>query len=144
MDEDEFLSALEISQTLPGLNATNMSVLVGDRLRGTIGAVVALLGMTLPGTIVMFTLGILYGQHSHRPMVGAALAGVAAAAVGLLLATTIQIGRRELSGVVDLVLMIATCLAISVFHWSLLTTLGAIAPLAILWYRPRSKPTAKR
>src|SRR6185295_14051642 len=31
VDEEEFLSALEISQTLPGLNAINMSILVGDR-----------------------------------------------------------------------------------------------------------------
>ena len=34
LDDDQFMSALEISQTLPGLNATNMSVLVGSRLRG--------------------------------------------------------------------------------------------------------------
>nr|WP_231711090.1 chromate transporter [Xanthobacter dioxanivorans] len=49
LDEEEFLTALEISQALPGLNATNMSVIVGDRLRGPVGAVAGFLGMTLPG-----------------------------------------------------------------------------------------------
>ena len=38
LDDEEFLGALEPSQTLPGLNATNMSVIVGDRLRGLPGA----------------------------------------------------------------------------------------------------------
>ena len=51
LDDDEFLADLELSQTLPGLNATNMSIIVGDRLRGLAGATVAFLGMTLPGTV---------------------------------------------------------------------------------------------
>jgi chromate transporter len=60
LDEPQFLAALEISQTLPGLNATNMSVIVGDRLRGPRGAIAGFLGMTLPGGIVIFALGIAY------------------------------------------------------------------------------------
>ena len=99
LDDDQFMSALEISQTLPGLNATNMSVLVGSRLRGVPGSTVALVGMCLPGSILLFILGTLYGQHNARPGVIAALNGVAAAATGLLLATTYQLGRKELGGV---------------------------------------------
>ena len=38
LDDDDFLDALEVSETLPGLNSVNMSVIVGDRLRGAIGA----------------------------------------------------------------------------------------------------------
>ena len=34
LDDEGFLDALEISQTLPGLNAVNMSVIIGDNLRG--------------------------------------------------------------------------------------------------------------
>ena len=34
VDDKTFVELLSISQTLPGLNATNMAVLVGDRLRG--------------------------------------------------------------------------------------------------------------
>lgn len=136
LDEEEFLSALEISQTLPGLNATNMSVIVGDRLRGTPGAVVAFLGMALPGTIVILLLGILYGQHGEKPGITALLAGVAAAATGLMLAVTLQLGWKEFRGTADVVLAVATCLAVSVFKLSLLTVLFTIGPLAIFFYRP--------
>ena len=45
VDDATFVELLAISQTLPGLNATNMSILVGDRLRGTPGAMLAALGM---------------------------------------------------------------------------------------------------
>jgi chromate transporter len=37
LDDKEFLELLSISQTLPGLNATNMATLVGDRLGGVAG-----------------------------------------------------------------------------------------------------------
>ena len=37
LDDVTFVELLSISQTLPGLNATNMSILVGDRLRGGMG-----------------------------------------------------------------------------------------------------------
>src|SRR6516162_4243287 len=36
LDDKTFVELLSISQTLPGLNATNMAVLVGDRLRGSL------------------------------------------------------------------------------------------------------------
>ncbi len=49
IDDAEFLELMSISNTLPGLNATNMSILAGDRLRGTLGAIAAMLGMCLPG-----------------------------------------------------------------------------------------------
>ncbi|MDX2169360.1 MAG: chromate transporter [Deltaproteobacteria bacterium] len=136
LDDDQFMSALEISQTLPGLNATNMSVLVGSRLRGIPGAVAAFAGMCLPGSALLFVLGSLYGQHGAKPAVNAALDGVAAAATGLLLATTYQLGRKELGGVVDLVFVALTTVAVSVLKLSLPITLFTLGPLAIWWYRP--------
>ncbi|MGC2764727.1 MAG: chromate transporter, partial [Candidatus Acidiferrum sp.] len=34
IDDKEFVEMLSISQSLPGLNATNMAILVGEKLRG--------------------------------------------------------------------------------------------------------------
>lgn len=137
LDDDEFLRVMEISQTMPGLNATNMSVIIGDRLAGLPGAVAALVGMTLPGALVMLGLGALYAMHGSRPGAGAVLAGVAAGATGLLTATVLQLGRKVASTAVDIALVVATCLAISAFHFSLVTTLLTIGPLAVWLYRPR-------
>src|SRR5215468_3096644 len=86
LDDEDFVQLLTMSQSLPGLNSTNMAVLVGDRLRGTMGALVAITGICLPGGLLMFFLGMLHREHGNRPLVVAALHGVAAAAVGLLAA----------------------------------------------------------
>lgn len=138
LDDEEFLSALEISQTLPGLNATNMSIIVGDRLRQVPGAVAAFFAMILPGTLVVMALGMLYGEFAHSAAVIGVLDGVAAAAVGLLLAVTMQIGAREIRGLTDVAIAVATCLAVSELRVPLYIALLAIGPLAIWLYRPRA------
>jgi chromate transporter len=139
LDDEEFLTALEISQTLPGLNATNMSIIVGDKLRQVPGALAAFFGMTLPGTVIVMILGILYGAHGHNPAVAGVLDGVAAAAVGLLLAVTLQIGRRELDRVWDVVIVLVTCVSVSVFRVPLAVVLLVMGPVAVWLYRPRAR-----
>jgi chromate transporter len=135
LDDEQFISALGIAQTLPGLNATNMSVIVGDRLRGPGGATVAFLGMTLPGAIAVLALGIFYAAHSDNPGINAALVGVGAASVGLLGAVTFQIGQRcRLPR--DLLIAATTVILISFLHVPLLIVLVTMGPLAVLLHRP--------
>ncbi len=136
LDDEGFLAALEISQALPGLNATNMSVIVGDRLRGPIGAVVAFLGMTLPGSALVMILGIVYAENHHNPAIISVLKGVGAASVGLLLAVTLQIGHKQLEHALDISLVVLTLVLVSIFHVSLVFVLLTVGPLAIYLYRP--------
>lgn len=137
LDEEGFLAALEISQALPGLNATNMSVIVGDRLRGLPGALAAFFGMVLPGSAIVMTLGIFYAQNHHNTAIVSVLKGVGAASVGLLLAVTVEIGRKQLEHALDLALVILTLVLVSIFHISLVVVLLTVGPLAIYLYRPR-------
>ncbi len=107
LDDVAFLELMSISNTLPGLNATNMSILAGDRVRGTVGSIAAMIGMCLPGFIFMTIAGMLYSQGHDRPIVTAALKGVAAAAVGLIAATWYQIGKKTVKGFYDAFFILA-------------------------------------
>jgi len=137
LNDDEFIVALEIGQTLPGLNSTNISIIVGDSLRGVPGAIAAFLGIILPGTTVLLAFGILYGMQSESSSFTAVLDGAGAAAVGLLVAVTIQVGRKELAGVTDVLLVLVTVLAVSVLHVPLPIVLATVGAAAIWIYRPR-------
>jgi chromate transporter len=137
LDEDEFMAALEISQTLPGLNSTNMSVIAGRKLRGAPGAVAAVLGMVLPGAALVMALGFAYARFRHEGAVPLVLAGAAAAAVGLLLQVTLKIGWRQLVNPRDLALVAAVFVLAGLLHVSLVATLVAVAPLSIWLNRPR-------
>jgi chromate transporter len=140
---DEFLACLEISQTMPGLNAVNMSVLVGDKLRGPIGATVAFVGMVLPGYLVVWFLGFAAGLIHHSTPIGdAAIRGVAGGAVGLLAAITVKTGTKQFANLRDLAILLVTFAAMSFAKlplWLILVTLG---PISIFLYRPRGSQRA--
>ncbi len=142
-DDVEFLEITSISNTLPGLNATNVAILAGDRLGGVLGATVALVGVCLPAFVFMTAAGVIYSQHAARPLANAALRGVAAAATGLLAATWFQIGKKSLRGVYDAVFVVASILGITYFKVGVPLTLLAVGAAAIIAYRPhvpREKP----
>ncbi|MGC2130594.1 MAG: chromate transporter [Candidatus Aquilonibacter sp.] len=136
LDDNSFLELMSISNTLPGLNATNMSILAGDRVGGTIGSFLAMLGMCLPGFIFMTVAGILYGENGDRPLVTAALKGVAAAAVGLIAATWFQIGKKSVKGFYDAFIILAAVLGVNHFKLSVPVVLLAVGALSIFIHRP--------
>jgi chromate transporter len=137
IDDKEFVEMLSISQSIPGLNATNMAILVGQRLRGAPGSIAAMIGICLPGAALMLIAGILYRRHGDHVWVTAALKGVAAAAVGLILATVVGLSKKSLAGKFDFVFMALTVIAINRFHQSVPRTLIAVGLLAILIHHPR-------
>ncbi|WP_127090012.1 chromate transporter [Aquabacter cavernae] len=139
--DETFVELLSICQTLPGLNASNMAILVGDRLRGTAGAAVALAGICLPGALMMVAAAAAYAASRGSEVgIGAVLHGVSAAAVGLVLAVTFQLGRKSLTRMSDLVFVALTVIGVDLMHQSVLLVLVVVGALAIYWYRPGRLP----
>jgi chromate transporter len=136
IDDKQFVEMLSISQSLPGLNATNMAILVGEKLRGIKGSIAAILGICLPGGVLMYVVGIYYHQHGDHAWITASLKGVAAAAVGLILCTVVQLSKKSLVDKFDFIFMALTVIAVNRFHQSVSRTLIAMGILAILFHRP--------
>ncbi len=139
VDDKEFVEMLSISQSLPGLNATNMAILVGEKLRGALGSIAAIIGICLPGAVLMYIVGIFYRIHGEHIWVTAALKGVAAAAVGLLLSTVVSMSKKSLSAKFDFVFIALTVIAVNRLHLGVPRTLIAVGLLAILFHRPRKQ-----
>jgi len=143
MTPDEFLATLEISQTMPGLNSVNMSVLVGSRLAGPLGAFAAALGMILPGAVFIMGIGIavIHAQRSF-PIAHAAVVGIAGGAVGLLAQTTLKTGEHLFRKPLDMSLVVLTFVAMSIVKWPLFVVILVFGSISIFLYRPRKAPDA--
>jgi chromate transporter len=139
VDDKEFVEMLSISQSLPGLNATNMAILMGEKLRGALGSMVAILGICLPGATLMYVVGMFYHVHGDHVWVTAALRGVAAAAVGLILSTVVGLSKKSLAQKFDFVFMALTVIAVNRLHQSVPRALIAVGLLAVLFHRPRKE-----
>ena len=93
LTREEFLPGLTLSQLLPGPNIPNLSVFLGNGLRGAVGAAVALAAVISPGAVAILILAGLYFGHGVGPNAEAALRGMGAAVVGFLCVTTARIGQ---------------------------------------------------
>jgi chromate transporter len=139
LDDVTFVELLSISQTLPGLNATNMAILVGDRLRGWHGALLAMFGMCLPGAALMTAAAFAYGVGGDDPWSKAFLHGIAAGAVGLIVVVMVQLGSRVLKGLADYVFVLATAAAVAGFGVPVPYALLAAGAIGVWWHRPRRR-----
>jgi len=135
---DEFMGYLAISQTMPGLNSVNLAVLAGDHVRGALGACIAAVGLILPGSLFVLVIGIAYTTNTDHPLANLVLAGVAAAACGLLAAITYRIGDEHWKRLGSILIIIPTFLLMSIAKLSLPIVLLIMAPLALYMYRPRA------
>jgi len=132
MSAQEFNEAFAVAQFLPGANVINLAIVFGRRLHGAAGAVVALAGLLLPPMAIVITLGALYGRYGDIDALQRVLAGVAAAAAGLIGAIVIKMARPLLrEGVPGLVVAAAGFAAVGLMRWPLPWVLLVLAPVSI-------------
>ncbi len=95
LTKDEFLDKLAVVQALPGVFAVNISVAVGDKLRGRTGSVIAALGTILPSFLMILTIAIFLTPEliKTNDIVNRIFMGIRPAVVALIIAPVISTGR---------------------------------------------------
>jgi len=141
---DEFLDLLAVAQSLPGILAVNISVAVGDRLRGIKGSIAAALGTILPCFLIILTIAVFLTPDliQNNPVVSAVFRGIRPAVVALIVAPVITSGKAARIGWKTVWIPIVAALLI----WSkwpvvsnpiLFVVLGGLG--GWLWLRRREK-----
>jgi chromate transporter len=141
MTPEEFNDAYALCQFLPGPNVVNLSVVFGRRIRGVVGAVVALVGLLGPPFIIVTLIGLLYARFGEIATLQRMLIGVALAACGLVFGTAAKMARplfQDRQLVAPLVALV-TFAAIGVIRWPLYFVLAILGPasIAIAWWMRR-------
>ncbi|MBV8966237.1 MAG: chromate transporter [Mycobacteriaceae bacterium] len=137
MGEEEFLSAMTMCRILPGANQVNMAVFVGTKMGGIPGAVAALVGLCLMPVLFVLAMGYVYFRFKEVPAVKSVLHGASAAAVALTVAMVIKTGQKCLTGLIPVLLFLATFVLNGVLRFPLPLTLAVVAPFSLIWAWPR-------
>ena len=92
---EEFLDLLAVAQSLPGILAVNISVAVGDKLRGRSGSVCAALGTILPSFLIILAIAIFLTPDiiKDNPIVSRIFMGIRPAVVALIVAPVISAAK---------------------------------------------------
>lgn len=95
IEREEFLDLLAVAQSLPGILAVNISVAVGDKLRGMRGATAAALGTILPSFLIILCIAIFLTPDliKNNETLSAIFKGVRPAVVALIIAPVISSAR---------------------------------------------------
>ena len=140
MTADEFNETFALCHFLPGPNIVNLTFVFGSRFRGIAGGIAAFMGLLGPPAVIVTVLAALYQRYGEIDALRRILAGVACAAIGLMLAVVFKmmmplIRRRDLVG---LLVLIAVFIAIGVLRLPLPTVLLVAIPVSIaitFWMR---------
>jgi len=146
LTDRQFTELLGLGQTLPGPNVLNMAVVIGARCHGWRGSVLAGLGLMAAPLVIVLTLASLYGRFAHSARLTQALAGVAAAAAGLVLATGGRLATKMERDAGSLLMVLAAFLAVFWLRLPLLGMLVVLAPVSIGlgWHSLRRELQAKQ
>lgn len=147
LPREEFLDQLAVAQSLPGILAVNISVAVGDRLKGTKGSICAALGTILPSFLIILAIAIFLTPDiiKNNETISSIFKGIRPAVVALIVAPVIssakaaKIGWKTIAIPAIVALMIWSRLPI-VSNPILYIILGAIG--GYLWFR-RHHPIIK-
>lgn len=92
LDKSDFLDLLAVAQSLPGILAVNISVAVGDRLKGPKGSITAALGTILPSFMMILAIAIFLTPDiiKSNETITAIFKGIRPAVVALIIAPVIS------------------------------------------------------
>jgi chromate transporter len=132
LGEDEFLSGLALAQILPGTNIANLSVYIGQKLRGVAGAAAALGGLLSGPFFAVLAVASIYERFKNIPYSDAAMDGVAAAAIGLLLIIVLRGTRHAARSPAGAIALAATFIGVGLLHISLIIVVAVVGPISVL------------
>ncbi|MBR2675184.1 MAG: chromate transporter [Mogibacterium sp.] len=97
--KDEFMDIVAVCQSLPGIIAINMATFVGYKRKGMPGSFVATVGVVLPSFVLILIIASFISGFGENPYVKGAMAGLRAAALGLVLVAVIQLAPTAVKSI---------------------------------------------
>lgn len=126
LEEEEMLDITAIAQSSPGPIPINASVILGYRMYGVVGSLVAILGTSLPPMIIISVISIFYAQFRSNQIIAIALQVMRAGVAAVIFDVVLNLAKK----VVDTRRMLYITLMITAFVGKVI--LGVDAMVVIL------------
>ena len=134
MDDEEFLDALSLTNSLPGPLAINAATFVGYRVCKVKGALTAVLGAASPSVIIILAVAMVFSNLTEYPVVQYIFDGIRPAVVALILYALIKLAKSaKLREYFNWLIALLAVAAIAVFglHPIIVVVAGALYGLFV-------------
>ena len=131
LDDRGYAELMGICQALPGANTVNAAVMLGDRFRGSAGALTCVFALMAMPLLCLVGLANAYDAVSSHPLAQVALTGAAASAAGLILGTAVRLLTRAGLARWAWVMAAVAFVAVGLLRLPMLPTLLVLVPLGL-------------
>jgi chromate transporter len=135
LKDADFVRALNFVHVLPGPEASQMAILIGWRVLGVLGGVLAGVLFISPGIITLSALAAIYVRYGSRPELLGVLSGFRPVALALLAAAMLRLSKAALRTGFQKVLAIVAFCASVFLHVGFVPLLLGCGALSILRWR---------
>ena len=133
ISEDELIDYFAISQSLPGIIAANISIFVGYKLRRTLGALVAVIGVTFAPFWSIILLAAIISKYLQTDFMQGLFWGVGVGVMVLMISASREMWAKAFSDKFAYVLFILALCCILFFNISPALIVISSALLAIIY-----------
>ncbi len=134
LDEDEMLDITAITQSAPGPLPVNASVIIGYRMSGILGSLIAVLGTILPPMIIISLISLCYEQFRTNEVIATALQVTRAGVAAVILDVTLNLAGNilKIKRTMYTVMMVVCFAAVALFHVSAMIVILTCLVIGIL------------
>lgn len=116
MDENEMMDITAITQSSPGPLPVNAAVIIGYRMQGFLGSLVAVLGTILPPMIIIGLISLCYEAFRTNEIIALALKVTRAGVAAVILDVTINLAKNVINTKKALyIILMIVCFILTVF-----------------------------
>jgi chromate transporter len=132
ISEQDYAEVLGIGQVLPGANALNVAIQLGERWHGAAGAIGGAVSLFGAPMLLLIGLAVLHDSYGEVALVRATLAGTAAAAAGMVIGTALKMTQNLRPALPIIAVGLAALFAAAVLRAPLPLIVLGLGPFGIL------------
>ena len=125
LEESEMLDITAIAQSSPGPIPINASVILGYRMQGVLGSIIAILGTSIPPMVIISIISVFYTQFRESEIIATALIVMRAGVAAVICDVVIKLAKNVITtgNALYIALMIITFIMTYVFGISAITVI---------------------
>lgn len=127
-----FFHALSICMLLPGPEAQQLAIYIGNQLHGKKGGLAAGILFVLPSMFILLALSITYVTYGDQPWIKAMFNGLKPAVIGIIAIALFKVAQKSLNSVIHYVVAALAFVAIFFFNISMLFIITGTIVLAMV------------
>ena len=108
---EELMDYYAVGQCTPGVIAVNTATFIGNKLAGTIGGIIATLGVVFPSVVIITLIAGILTNFADIPMVKSAFAGIRVCVCVLIFNSVLKLYKSAVIDKAALVIFLAVILA---------------------------------